>query len=217
MKFKVVAISDTHNRKTELPEGDLLIHSGDFTVHGFRIELYRQMLWLESQRHKFKYGVVTLGNHDLYGEEQLEELRAAFADIGYVLLHNETYTLPNGLKLWGSAHTPEYHDWAFMLKPGPIFDAWEKIPLDTDILFTHGPPAGILDKSYRGPGIGCPHLLTKVQEVKPKLMCFGHAHEGHGVLKTGDTLFVNAAVRFEVVELDLDDNSKIISAAHIKS
>ena len=203
MKFKIVCVSDTHNRTPDLPEGDLLIHAGDLTVRGFRIEMYRQLGWLESQRNKFKYAAMTIGNHDLHAEEHLDDVKDAAAEIGFTLLHNEGLTLPNGLKLWGSAHTPNYHDWAFMLEPSEIFEAWDKIPKDTDILITHGPPKGILDDSYRGPGIGCPELLNKVKEINPKVHVFGHAHQGKGILQIGPTLFVNAATTVTVIEIDV--------------
>lgn len=33
---RIVAVSDTHNhhRSLQVPDGDILIHAGDFTIHG---------------------------------------------------------------------------------------------------------------------------------------------------------------------------------------
>lgn len=200
-KLSVVAVSDTHNRTPDLPGANLLIHSGDLTEDGFRIQIQRQLVWLEEQRKKFDFAAMIFGNHDLYAEGNISYLQGACAEIGIVLLHNDSYILPNGLKIWGSPHTPNYHDWAFMLNEAQIADAWEKIPQDTDILITHGPPKGILDRSYRGESIGCPSLLARVKEINPMLHVFGHAHEGRGEYYNGKTLFVNAAtdvVRFEL-------------------
>jgi Icc-related predicted phosphoesterase len=101
----------------------------------------------------------------------------------------------DGLKVYGSPITPTYHDWAFNVLPGsPIAEAWEKIPLDTDVLITHGPPKGILDKNSRDELLGCPELLRKVKEIKPKLHTFGHVHEGYGFVDIDGIRYVNAAI-----------------------
>ena len=39
---------------------------------------------------------------------------------------------------------------------------WSKIPKDTDILITHGPPYKILDKTITGIDAGCIELLNTV-------------------------------------------------------
>ena len=83
--------------------------------------------------------------------------------------------------------------------PKEIERHWASIPVDTDILLTHGPPYSILDKSFRGPSIGCSEILKSVTTVvKPKLHLFGHVHGGHGQLKDeerfGRTLFINASL-----------------------
>jgi len=39
--------------------------------------------------------------------------------------------------------TPEFCEWGFMKARGePIQEIWNKIPDQTDILITHGPPLG---------------------------------------------------------------------------
>ena len=42
MMMKIVAFSDTHNlhRQTQIPEGDILIHAGDFTDRGTLDEVH---------------------------------------------------------------------------------------------------------------------------------------------------------------------------------
>ncbi|KAF2190592.1 hypothetical protein K469DRAFT_811524, partial [Zopfia rhizophila CBS 207.26] len=49
-----------------------------------------------------------------------------------------------------------------------------------DVMMTHGPPLGRLDKTYRGEPVGCEHLLRAARRCKPRLHCFGHIHEGWG-------------------------------------
>jgi Icc-related predicted phosphoesterase len=69
------------------------------------------------------------------------------------------------------------------------------IPMDTDILITHGPPMGKLDYvRYDNLNVGCEDLLTRIQEVKPKIHVFGHIHEGYGYVFDGTTHYINAAV-----------------------
>lgn len=202
--MKIVCISDTHNNEPELPEGDILVHAGDATIHGYRVEAYRQLCWLESQLHKYKYIFFTPGNHDLYFEKNLLKAKEEALLAGIILLHNELFEFDvNGktYRLWMSAHTPNYHDWAFMLNENEIIEAWEKIPQNLDVLVTHAPPLGILDKSYRDEHIGCKWLVQRVLEIKPQVHIFGHAHEGRGMFNNGVTQFVNAATKPVVIEI----------------
>ena len=68
--------------------------------------------------------------------------------------------------------------------------------LDTDVLITHGPPFGVLDKTnILGPHLGCEELAKAVSRIKPRLHVFGHIHGGYGrEAVKGGTAFVNAAV-----------------------
>ena len=70
---------------------------------------------------------------------------------------------------------------------------WAKIPDDVDVLITHGPPANILDRTYTGQYVGCPHLLARVQKIRPRLHVFGHIHEAYGQEEHDSTIFVNAS------------------------
>jgi Icc-related predicted phosphoesterase len=101
-----------------------------------------------------------------------------------------------GLKIWGSPISPNYHSWAFNCERGEeIRKHWDLIPEDTDILITHCPPFGILDFDPEGKPKGCEDLLTIIQQkVKPRLHIFGHLHDAHGQIQIGETLFVNASM-----------------------
>lgn len=198
--MRIVCVSDTHNSRPELPDGDLLIHAGDMTVRGYRIEVYRQLGWLEMNRRRYKEVIVVPGNHDLYFEEHWEAAQADCEAADIRLLHNSEIEVA-GLRIYGSGHTPMYHSWGLMLEGDAIAQAWEAIPEGVDVLVTHGPPAGILDTSYRGPSIGCPHLLRELDRIRPRLHIFGHAHEGRGVLEQGGTTYVNTAVLPTVIEI----------------
>jgi len=62
--MKFVCISDTHDKHKDLkvPEGDILIHSGDITIAGGLGALEIFARWFESQPHQHK--ILIAGNHD---------------------------------------------------------------------------------------------------------------------------------------------------------
>lgn len=48
------------------------------------------------------------------------------------------------------------------------------------MVFTHGPPKGIMDYSDDRKRAGCPNLFSAIARARPQLHCFGHIHEGWG-------------------------------------
>ena len=84
---------------------------------------------------------------------------------------------------------------AFNLPRGrPLRKKWKRIPEGIDILVTHGPPAGILDRTFAGIHVGCADLLAATRRVRPTLHVFGHIHKSYGSTKISGTTFVNAAI-----------------------
>ncbi|EPE09311.1 phosphoesterase [Ophiostoma piceae UAMH 11346] len=61
--LSIVCISDTHNAQPQVPDGDVLLHTGDLTNGGSFAEIQAQLAWLQSLPHRHK--VVIGGNHDL--------------------------------------------------------------------------------------------------------------------------------------------------------
>ena len=100
------------------------------------------------------------------------------------------------MKFWGSPWQPWFYDWAFNLNRGhDIKQKWDLIEHDVDVLITHGPPYGILDKTiHEQTHVGCEELKKCVLRLKPKLHVFGHIHEGYGTYRMGDTVFINACI-----------------------
>lgn len=190
--MKLTFISDTHGKEPVLTGGDILFHCGDLTINGFKSEVIKQLNYLHEQLDKYKYVVIIPGNHDLWAERHLEDFKEACLSGGIIALVHEGVEL-DGLKIWGSPATLEYHDWAFNFKSKEIIKIWDKIPLNTDIIITHGPPYDILDKS-KNLTLGCPDLLEKINEINPKIHSFGHIHESNGVIEIGKTKFINCAI-----------------------
>ena len=77
------------------------------------------------------------------------------------------------------------------LKHPHFLKKWAHIPDNVDVLITHTPPAGILDRSRHGRQLGCPHLADRVSELAPAVHCFGHVHASGGVSRQDGTTFVN--------------------------
>lgn len=74
-------------------------------------------------------------------------------------------------------------------------EIYAKIPVDIDILVTHGPPYDIFDRTSRNMKVGCDKLLQRSKAIKPKLHVWGHIHEARNARqdwRTG-TVYVNAA------------------------
>jgi Icc-related predicted phosphoesterase len=195
--MRIVLISDTHGQHDGLvlPAGDLLIHAGDFSKRGRLDEVAKFMDWFGRLPHTHK--VLIAGNHDFLAEKDPHVFQS-LVPTGVTYL-NDSGTAIGGFKIWGSPIQPWFYDWAFNRRRGAdIQRHWDLIPTDTDILITHGPPLGVLDKTVGGDLVGCADLIAKVQAVQPRLHVFGHIHEAHGQEVRGATTFVNAAV------LDLD-------------
>ena len=106
------------------------------------------------------------------------------------------------MKIWGSPVTPTFFNWAFNVDRGKAIEKyWNMIPIDTDILLTHGPVKGILDRTISDINAGCEDLLNTVKKVKPKFHLFGHIHEAYGKEKVKETTFVNGSLLNEKYEL----------------
>ena len=186
----LVAISDTHrsHRKLTIPPGDVLVHTGDLDAHTVE-DVAEFDAWLATLPHAHK--LVIAGNHDTVFQREPAAARAALVHGAY--LQDELYEAC-GLTFFGSPWQPTFLNMAFNLDRGPALAAvWAEIPEHTDVLLTHGPPAGILDRTFLRRHVGCEDLLARVREVTPALHVFGHIHEAAGQRRVGPTLFVNAA------------------------
>lgn len=189
-KMRIVCLSDTHSLhdRVDVPDGDILVHTGDFTRRGSRDDVLSFDRWLGTLPHPHK--VVIAGNHDFCFERD-PSARTWITNATY--LQDEACVIA-GLKFWGSPWQPRFFDWAFNLDRGePLRDKWDLIPSDTDVLLTHGPPHGILDVTWDKLAVGCEELRVAVSRVRPRLHVFGHIHEGYGLAEEGGTRFVNAS------------------------
>lgn len=188
--MRIVCISDTHSKHgtVVVPDGDLLIHAGDMSRRGQEVDIRAFDAWLGSLPHRHK--VVIAGNHD-FNFERSPASRAWITNATYL---QDSSVRIEGLWIYGSPWQPRFYDWAFNLDRGPaIRERWDRIPVGTDVLITHGPPMGILDRTARGERVGCEELREAVRRIKPRLHIFGHIHEDQGIREEEGTTFVNAS------------------------
>lgn len=192
--MKLICIADTHNKHEEinLPKGDILIHAGDFTDAGTLRECKSFLKWFSSQPHKYK--ILIGGNHDFYLEKMSEEELNSLIPINIHYLNNSGISIGE-LNIWGSPITPGGGNWAFRKARGTeIAEYWNSIPTDTNILITHTPPYGIMDRLKDKSHIGCEELKKKLTSLNLQFHIFGHLHENYGFVRTNGIQFINCSI-----------------------
>ena len=182
-EMKILHISDTHGchrRLHDLPQADIVVHSGDFTMNGSEQEALDFMNWFCDLPYLQK--IFICGNHDecLYGAT----IDGLDGNVHY--LCNSGIEI-EGLKFYGVP----------MFMGDCISDRqikhYANIPDDTDILITHTPSFGILDFDDNI-NYGSEELLSRISVVQPRLHLFGHIHSQHGTTVLNGTTFSNGAI-----------------------
>ena len=172
--MRIVQISDTHGLHHSLgtlPEGDVIVHCGDFTENGTEEEVFDFINWFESLSYRYKLFVC--GNHDLClrNAEDIEDLQE-----GMYFLQDRGITI-EGISFFGIG-----------------FDHNEElIPEGTDVVISHKPPLHTLD-SADGINWGNLAIKERISQIKPRYHLFGHAHDANGVGCHNGTVFSNASL-----------------------
>lgn len=194
---RIVHLSDTHNLHREIeakfpvPEGDILIHTGDFSDHGSPAEIADFDAWLGEVGQRFRHVILIPGNHDWWHTIRQGVTNGAIdphaaVSPGFMqqkfrncrVLINEEIVV-DGLRIFGSSWAPWQKDgnpdklggshghvqtstvWA---RNGESLDSFEMIPDGIDILLTHGPAADIMDcvgNTNKGRGWGSSQRLLQ--------------------------------------------------------
>jgi predicted phosphodiesterase len=144
--LRIVIVSDTHNyaHRIPMPEGDILIHAGDFTVHGQLHEINQFDAWLGKLNYKHK--IVIAGNHEMLPILCRNNLKNC------IFLEDKMINV-EGINIFGMK-------W----KSNPVL-----IPDDADFLITHVPPKGFGDIIFSGDSRGddsLAHMLKRKPNVK---------------------------------------------------
>ena len=148
--------------------------------------------WMNEQ--EAGYFISIMGNHELLVEKNfyLAKDSAEKACPGVHFIEEGLVEL-EGLKIWCSAYTPWFLDWAYNVPRDEIHRHWDLIPDGIDVLATHGPAAGILDQCKHGDRVGCGELLKAIDRVKPRIHLFGHIHEEYGKVSRNGTDHYNCS------------------------
>ena len=181
--MKILHLSDTHGchrRLRDLPDADIIVHSGDFTMSGSQQEAIDFMNWFSKLPYLHK--IFICGNHD----------ECLFNANIEGLSPNVHYLCNSGVKINGVK---------FYGVPMFLYDCitdrqarnYAGIPLDTDVLITHAPAFGILDFDD-GINFGSEELLAKLPSLNLKAHLFGHIHAQNSVKTINGTIFSNGAI-----------------------
>jgi len=168
--------------KYDWPEADVAVCAGDFTYLGDLTEVVRFNTFFRSLPYKHK--ILIAGNHCRSFYNNNAFTRQFVQDITYL---QDSGVEIDGVKFWGTPWSPTFMDWFFMDSEEGLTERYKKIPDDTDIIISHSPPYDILDETKDHKKIGSKALLSRIKEIKPKFVIFGHNHEGYGkITKTID-------------------------------
>lgn len=187
--MKILHISDTHGyhyRLNDLP--DVLIHSGDFTMTGSKKEALDFLEWFCDL--SFQHKIFICGNHDecMYGAN----IAGIDANVHY--LCNSDIVI-NGVKFYG---VPMFMNDCITSRQRRNY---ANIPTDTDVLITHSPAYGILDRDNSIDGelinYGSEELLSQLPVLNLQAHLFGHIHRQHGILRKDGAIYSNGAIMNE--------------------
>lgn len=182
--MKILHLSDTHGchrRLRDLPEADVVVHSGDFTMNGSESEAIDFMNWFCDLPYRHK--VFICGNHDdcLYGAA----IDGLDANVNY--LCNSGIEI-EGLKFYG---VPMFMEDCITDRQSRNYAS---IPNDTEVLITHSPAYGILDFdddiNYGSEEIL--EIIPILHNLKAHL--FGHIHARNGIMEQNGVIFSNGAI-----------------------
>ena len=183
--MKILHLSDTHNRHRnlgEMPEADVLVHSGDFTMGGSDMEALDFLEWLCNLPYKHK--IFIAGNHD---DCMLDATLEGLPDNVHYL--HDSGIIIDGVSFYGVPMLAAFADGEMKL-----MERYDLIPDNVDVLITHRAPLGILDSVDGRIHYGSSLLLDKLKSINPYILLFGHTHNAYGITNWEGITISNAAV-----------------------
>ena len=181
--MKILHLSDTHgahHRLRNLPEADIMVHSGDFCMVGEEREALDFLNWFCSLPYRHK--IFICGNHD----SCLYDANIDGLDSNVHYLCNSGIEI-EGLKFYGVP----------MFTEDCISDRqtrnYANIPSNTEVLITHSPAYSILDFDD-DINYGSKEILIRLSEFQLKAHLFGHIHRQHGMTEQNGIIFSNGAI-----------------------
>ena len=216
--MKIHHISDTHGLHNDilLPDNiDIIVHSGDCSNKRNPCFNEKEVIdfakWFSSLSVKHK--IFVPGNHDSSIESGLIK-DSFFSNLGINILNNSGISI-DGIEFWGSPYTKKFNDWSFMLEDNSLKYVWDLIPVTTNVLITHGPPEGILDRVFSDNddiiSVGSQTLYNKIKSLNLSAHLFGHIHSEEIVKNNGEVIKINNSA---VITLNKTKFSNAACCAH---
>jgi Icc-related predicted phosphoesterase len=200
-KIKVVMLSDTYglHEQIEIPDGDILIHAGNFSPYGEHLgeKAYKSFTeWFCAQPHNYK--IFAPGKNDSTSFS-LREIYKMLNENTHFLHNNEflantTYIYATYEEKYYSCQIHVPVNWAEILEEQKrmieaMKNSWDKELTHAHILITNHAPWGILDDNK-----GCQVLAEKVKQSQPNFHVFSGTYNEYGIAKIGLTTYVNASI-----------------------
>lgn len=234
-EIRIVHISDTHSMHRDiesqfrLPEGDILIHTGDFSNHGTDAEIKDFDQWLGEVGRRYRFGALLIpGNHDLWGTIRAVSSGTLDPKLAVApqyfqqrfrhcrVLEHEEVTVA-GFRIFGSGWCPWQKDGSpdkvggseghamtatAWTEAGGNLDQFNAIPDGVDVLLTHCPARNILDcTGQRGYGWGSStKLRDAIYRTRPRIHLFGHLHEQRGLYVKGRDGGYSGGVEYSITK-----------------
>ena len=207
----ICATADLHGWLPPVPPCDLLLIAGDICPPK------DQRAWLDTtfrewlRRSPATHVVGTWGNNDVVAQRgDAPELPCTFLV--------DAVVSRAGLRIYGAPWTTgiSYERWALQEEDDLLEGLDRRVPEKLDVLLTHIPPFGLLDRDKRGISNGSRALLAEIDRVRPAVTICGHVHasRGHYTFPWGGHLYNVAAQlrkphRDAVVSLELPSTKSI--------
>jgi Icc-related predicted phosphoesterase len=187
----IIAISDTHGSTPTLPYSDLLLICGDISPYTCSHHPTQQLHWFRNHflpwvKTQADQVVFIAGNHDFFLQKMMKD--NSEKHFKKVLPKNVHYLRDsmveiNNLKIYGTPWVSTYGHWAFMAYEETLFNYYDQMPQDIDILLCHGPAYSlsdqILDPAYFNKNfhsLGSKSLQRVINTRNIKHFYYGHIH-----------------------------------------
>jgi Icc-related predicted phosphoesterase len=188
-EISIAAAADLHGHLPQVGPCDLLLLAGDLAPYAIERDPERCRTWFATEFAAWLEDVAPAetiaiaGNHDFWAQDLPAGVHRRLFDVDWTFLQDAETTTHSGLRVYGSPWTRAKYDSAFEAPPQELARIWQAIPEDLDVLVVHGPPHGHGDQLAEADGVshmGTAELLAAVERTQPRLVIYGHAHQGYG-------------------------------------
>lgn len=215
--MRFMLISDIHGsmdmaesagREAERRNVDIVLVAGDITHFGGPSEARRILSAIPVRK------VAVPGNCDP------PEIVDIFQETGTESAHGKRVELEDICFAGLGAANPMPFSTLFTYSEENIHMILDAIMDGCDVMITHTPPMGILDRTTFGHLGGSVSIRKVVERYGPALHVFGHIHESPGYERIGETVFVNAGAAKDgnaaIIDVEKEERLKVKNIERIR-